>query len=243
MKMLKNIINTILLLTVISSASVYGQGLFKYFKWTAYSDGAERIDHIVVDLSHNRFLTVPNGIDQKHHSIGMSIYGFHDQPINKKSTLSLAIGLGFNASNYHTNGRIAYISNAENVIKTVLKPLPENTSYLVNKLNLNYIDVPVELRIRTMKASTEDERVTNFRLYLGFKAGILVNDHTKYSAGEIKVKTYRIKNIMDYRYGPTIRIGFKKIALQGFYSLTPVFKEGLGPQMYPISIGLTWIRL
>jgi len=242
MKMFKNVL-TIITLLLVSSSSFNGQGLFGYFKWTAYSDGAERIDHIVVDLSHNRFLTTPDGIDQAFHSIGMSVYGFHDQPINQKSTLSLAIGFGFNASNFHTNGRFAYTANDNNVVLTEMKPLPTATKYFVNKLNLNYLDVPVELRIRTMKASVEDEKVTNFRLYLGFKAGILVNDHTKYSAGETKVKTYRIKNVMEYRYGPTIRIGFKKIALQGFYSLTPIFKEGLGPQMYPISIGLTWIRM
>jgi hypothetical protein len=236
---------TILSIAVICfySGTAYGQGLFKYFKWTAYTDGPERIDHIVVDVNHDRFQNVPPGINQSNYSVGVGVYGFHDHPINRKSTLSLAIGLGYGGANFHTNGRFAYTPNKDGDLITEFLANPPGLDIKKNKLNVNYLEVPVELRIRSMKTSMEDRAVTNFRLYMGFKAGWMVNNHTKYKDGNSKIKVYNIKNVLEYRYGPTLRIGFKKISINGFYSMTPLFKDKFGPKMHPISIGISWIRL
>jgi hypothetical protein len=242
MHKLKLIILGVALICFFSEAAS-AQGLFKYFKWTAYTDGPEKIDHIVVDISHDRFLDVPSGINQSNYSVGAGVYGFHDHPINRKSTLSLAIGLGYGGVNYHTNGRFAYTPNSNGDLITEFLPNPPGLDIRKNKLNVNYLEVPVELRIRSMKVSMEDRPITNFRLYMGFKGGWMVNNHTKYKDGNSKIKVYNIKNILEYRYGPTFRIGFKKISINGFYSLTPLFKDGFGPEMYPISFGISWIRL
>ena len=94
-----------------------------------------------------------------------------------------------------------------------------------------------------MKASEEDRNITNFRFYMGFKGGYLVNSHTKFRDDESKIKVYNIKNLLTYRYGPTVRIGFKKVAIHAFYSLTSIFEEGKGPEIYPFSVGLTWMRM
>lgn len=219
------------------------QGLFKYFNWTAYSDGAERIDHVVFDLNTDRFQQMPPGIEQGYFNIGVDVYLFHDHPINKKGTLAWAIGLGFSGVNIHHNAEMNYMVDQNQDIYTHWKPYPEGLDYKKNKINLNYVEVPFELRIRSMKESEEDRMTTNFRLYLGFKGGYLVNSHTKYKDDESKVKVFNIKNLLTYRYGPTIRIGFKKIAFHGFYSLTSIFEDGKGPALYPFSIGLTWMRL
>jgi hypothetical protein len=164
-------------------------------------------------------------------------------PINKKGTLAWAVGAGFSGMNVHHNAKISYAVDQNQDLTTEWNPYPEGLQYKKNKINLNYVEVPFELRIRSMKESVEDRKITNFRLYLGFKAGYLVNSHTKYVDDESKVKVFNIKNLLTYRYGPTVRIGFKKIAFHGFYSLTSIFEEGKGPELYPFSIGLTWMRL
>lgn len=220
----------------------FGQGLFKYFKWTAYSDGPERIDHIVLDVNYDRFQTTPQGITQGYLNVGVDAYLFHDHPMNKKGTLAWAIGLGFSGLNIHHNGQWLYEMEDDQLV-TKLVPYPDGLSYKKNKLSLNYVEVPFELRIRTMNTSLEDRNATNFRFYLGFKGGYLVNSHTKYKDDESKIKVYDIKNLLVYRYGPTVRIGFKKLSLHGFYSLTSIFEAGRGPELYPFSVGLTWMRM
>lgn len=231
----------ILLLTLISYDSD-AQGLFKYFKWTAYSDGPEKMDHIVLDLNHDRFQTVPTGITQGYFSIGVDAYMFHDHPINKKGTMAWALGLGFSGMNVHHNGQLVYNVEGDNVV-TDLIPYPPGLKFYKNKISLNYVEVPFEFRIRTMNTSIEERNVANFRFYMGFKGGVLVNSHTKYKDDEIKVKVYDIENLMMYRYGPTLRIGFKKLSFHAFYSLTSIFEAGKGPQLYPFSVGLSWMRL
>ncbi len=238
-------LKTFILILIIGNCSLtsFSQGLFKYFKWTAYSDGAERIDHLVVDFNTDRFQELPAGVEQGYFNFGVNVSLFHDHPINKKGSLAWAIGVGYSGLNIHHNARFSYTVDANNDIHTVWQPYPDGLEYNKNKINLNYLEVPFEIRIRSMKESVEDRSVANFRLYLGFKGGYLVNSHTKFRDAETKVKVYNIRNLLMYRYGPTVRIGFKKVALHGFYSLTSIFQEGKGPALYPFSIGLTWMRL
>ena len=103
---------------------------------------------------------------------------------------------------------------------------------LKNKSLVTYIDLPVEFRIRTINKTIEDRMNFNFKLYLGFKAGVLVNDHTKNKDNLTTVKVYNLP----YRYGPYVRIGFV-----GYHSLTSIFEEN-SVNLTPFSIGLTWMR-
>ncbi len=239
-----NILKTILFFSVtIVVNTISAQGLFKYFNWTAYSDGAERIDHLVIDFNVDRFQQLPTGVEQGYYNFGVDAYMFHDHPMNKKGTLAWAVGIGFSGFNVHHNSKITYKVDQNQDLFTEWEPYQDGLNYKKNKISLNYFEVPVELRIRSMKESVEDRKITNFRLYLGFKGGYLINSHTKYKDDESKVKVFDIKNLLDYRYGPTVRIGFKKIAIHGFYSLTSIFEEGKGPELYPFSVGLTWMRL
>jgi hypothetical protein len=41
------------------------------------------------------------------------------------------------------------------------------------------------------------------------------------------------------RISATARLGYGHFTLFGSYSLTPLFKEGLGPKMNTLSLGLT----
>ncbi|MFN8257484.1 MAG: hypothetical protein U0W24_17450 [Bacteroidales bacterium] len=42
-----------------------------------------------------------------------------------------------------------------------------------------------------------------------------------------------------FRYGVTARVGFKYLKIFANYDLTPLFKEDRGPELYPVSVGLT----
>lgn len=240
---MKNKYLVILFLAVsLFSLNASAQGLFKYFKWTAYSDGPEKMDHLVIDVNHDRFQSLPTGITQSYFSVGVDAYMFHDHPMNRKGTLAWALGVGFSGMNVHHNGQFIY-QVQDDQVTTNLLPYPEGLKVRKNKISLNYVEVPFELRIRTMNQSIEERNVANFRLYLGFKGGVMVNSHTKYKDDETKIKVYDIDNLLLYRYGPTVRIGFKKLSFHAFYSLTSIFEEGKGPELYPFSVGLCWMRL
>ena len=217
------------------------QGILSYVKWEADSQGPEKFDRIVIDFTWNQWKTSPPNINQGVFSFGFSSSWFRDIPLGKKSNCALAIGLGFESLSFHHNGEFVELFDNNNVSNTQLIPLSSTTNVMKNKYAVNYVDIPVEFRIRTINKTLEDRMKFNFKLYLGFRTGVLVNDHTKYRDNEQKIKVFNLPNTMPYRYGPYVRLGFNKIAFVGYYSLTSIFDEK-SVNLTPFSIGLSWMR-
>ena len=229
-------------LIITLSFNLQSQGLFEYFKLTADGDGPEKFDRIIVDINWNHWTSSPNGVNQGVYSFGVSSYWFKDVPLGKRSNFAIAFGLGFDSQNFHHDGQFIFNQDINGDIFTDLITLPENYILYKNKIALNYVDAPFEFRFRTMNKTLEDRMKFNFRLYLGFKAGVLVNDHLKIKDTETKIKVFNVPNVLPYRYGPTVRIGFNKIAFNAFYSLTNIFEKDKGVLLTPFSIGFSWMR-
>lgn len=187
---------------------------------------ADPKDHIVVDFSFDSYRNWPDGITQKPYSLGGNAYLMWDYPFGY-GPFSLAIGAGFSTHDVHTNGQITYTIDGK---YTTFEPL--TVKYSTNKFSMNYMEVPIELRLRTRGEKS-------FKMTIGGKIGYAYNVHTKYADEDGKVKVYRIKNIDPIRYGVTLRIGYNKFNLQGFYALSEIFKKGRGePGMIPFSFGI-----
>lgn len=187
---------------------------------------ADPKDHIVVDFSFDSYRNWPDGISQKPYSLGGNAYLMWDYPFGY-GPFSVAIGAGFSTHDVHTNGQITYTIDGK---YTTFEPL--TVKYSTNKFSMNYMEIPVELRLRTRGEKS-------FKMTIGGKIGYAYNVHTKYADEDGKVKVYRIKNIDPIRYGVTLRIGYNKFNLQGFYALSEIFKKGRGePGMTPFSLGI-----
>lgn len=171
-----------------------------------------------------------------------------------KSNFSFAVGLGISAHNLYSNAipvkSFEYDTNGTKVYdgKTVFTHIPsfsadgkQEINYKNNKLTVVYADIPLEFRFRTKNSA--------FKFYLGGKIGLMLSNHNKYHGddysgvyptGTVRVKDYKIPNINTVRYGLTARIGWKWVQAYGYYSLSHLFKKDKGPDMYPISIGVTF---
>ena len=229
-------------LAICLQLSGFSQGLFEYFKLTAADDGPEKFDRIAVDFTLDSWMGLPADVETNVASLGLNACWYKDIPLGKKSRVAIAFGLGVGSHNVHHNGEFVHETSGNSY--TDLHPLSTTTEWKKNKFVANYIDVPIELRFRNMniKPRSEDRRTKSFRFYPGFKVGALLNNHVKWKDDEIKYKVYNIKNVLRYRYGVTLRIAFNKFAVFGFYSLSPLFESGKGVELYPISIGVSWIR-
>ena len=183
-------------------------------------------DRIVVDLDYDTYLNMPAGISQKPYSLGGNAYFIWDYPVGY-GPFSLAFGAGLSTHDIHTNGRITYTIDAR---YTTLEPI--TTPYRRNKLSCNYVEIPVELRLRTKTPHS-------FKVSVGGKVGYAYNVHTKIIDDEGKRKIYDIKNINPWRYGVTLRIGYNHFDVEGFYALSELFLKGRGePNMIPVAIGI-----
>lgn len=237
-------IRLILIIAILVPSIVHSQGLFEYFKLTADDDGPEKFDRIGVDLNWDTWLNTPPEIETGYFSIGVNAHWYKDIPLGKRSHVALAIGLGIGVHNVHHNGELVSIE-IDGQEYTKLQVLPKNMDWRKNKYSVTYVDIPFELRFRNMsiKPKKEDRKNKQFRFYPGFKIGLLVNDHTKWKDNHSKYKAYNLSNTLPYRYGVSCRVGFNKLVVHAFYSLTPIFEKGKGSELYPFSLGISWLRL
>lgn len=197
------------------------------------------ISDIFTDVWQNT-PTQPDPLETKTLNRGYNAAFMLDNPLGN-SNFSLAIGLGISVHNMYSNAMpFEKMDTAGNMLgETEFLKIPDNISYSKNKLTLFYTDIPVEIRFRTKNVSD------NFKVAVGFKAGYLMQSHTKYQGdrldnikGDIKFKQYDIPNIEKLRYGVTARIGYGRFNVTGYYSLTTLFAKDKGPEMFPISVGV-----
>ena len=138
---------------------------------------------------------------------------------------------------------IGYRKNASGVYETYFYKIPTKTTdnlatvkYKKNKMVLTYLDVPFEFRYHK----------NGFRAAAGMKFGLLMGAHTKYKGddvndklGNLKIKQATTRNMDGTRYGATFSVGYGIILFNGYYQLSKVYKDGLGPDIYPISLGIS----
>lgn len=188
-------------------------------------------DRVIIDINTDQWVESIPGVTLKQWSPGANLYYMADY-IFLNSAFSLAIGFGLGSTNFHSNASPRPASNGPAPETTDLVPFNANATYKTNKMSANYLEMPIELRLRT-------RRRTTWRLYGGFKVGYLVNFHTKLKDDSGKYKEYNTRYIRPYRFGPMARVGIGKINFSAFYSMSSLFEDGRGPEITPFTLGFS----
>ncbi len=190
-----------------------------------------------MDLFTDIWQDVPKEINTGTINPGVNIFGTYNLMFGT-SNVSFSPGLGigvhnmFNSSFVHTNNDSTYF--------VPISTEQPDLSYKKSKFVATYLDIPLEIRYKSK---------SEFRAAIGFKFGFLIMSHSKYKGddyqdGTTELVIYKKKKIPyvdKNRYGFTARIGYKWLNLWGYYQLSTLFEESKGPEMYPISVGITLI--
>ena len=160
---------------------------------------------------------------------GFSAYSMFNFQINESPHFA-SIGLGFTSHNFYTKG--SYVPEPYADVTTFVN-VPFD--YKRSKVNVTYVDIPIEMSFRIKN---------KFKISAGFKFGILTTGKTKF-VGELKnddqmwrIKYCRMNNLEKYVYSVTMRVAYKSVYLFGAYQFGDTFKNGKGPQIRPLSIGI-----
>ncbi|MEI6820658.1 MAG: porin family protein [Bacteroidota bacterium] len=203
-------------------------------------------DIIIFDVYSDIWKGAPNNITVRTIDQGINFYLMTNHPIGT-SNFSIAYGLGISSHNFHSDGVPVLERDANGIPtgKTIFETLGSHyqttVNYKTNKLNLTYLDLPIELKFKTRDAHNRQ-----LKFSLGFKIGYELSNHTKFvgddvlegTTDEVTIKKGNIKNINNWNYGVTARIGKGMFNLMCYYSLSKIFNTD-GPQMYPISVGIS----
>ncbi len=177
---------------------------------------------------------VGGDLNPRWHSRGVNIYFSWDFRI-KKSRVSVAPGIGYSCSNIYSRHGLV-----EDSTGTSLQALANPDNYKINKLTLQYVDIPVELRIKT----NPDKFDNVWKFAIGIKGGIRVDAHTKQRTkinNVVKVDVQRrFPDFNLFRFGPMIRIGYSSFNITAYYGVLDVFKKGKGPKANEFAVGISF---
>jgi Outer membrane protein beta-barrel domain len=213
-------------------------------------------DHLTLDLNGTNWIYNKNApgfggsatttpLQTKWFSRGIGVYFNWDFRI-KGSRVSFAPGIGYSCSNIYSRSKM--IQDSAGPIH--FEPLPTyvgDTSTKINKLTLQYFNIPLELRIR----SDIDKFGNCWKVAIGFKLGVLVDSHTKTKMDQSGVEQVfvvrRFHDFSQWDAGPTIRVGYSFFNITATYGIVNIFKPGLQPPgsngAHAFSLGISFTAL
>ena len=152
--------------------------------------------------------------------------------------VGLATGLGFEFINYNFNGQNSI--RKDGGTGAIIEYVPDYAGNITkSKLNATYIYAPLLLEFQ-IPAGKKRIHISG-----GVIGGIKLWSNTKMKytvAGEkSKEKAKGDYNLSPLRWGFTARAGYRALNIYANYYMTPLFKENLGPELYPFSVGLSLI--
>ncbi len=168
-------------------------------------------------------------------NIGESAFSFHP-----------GIGVGTEKYAFDKNITLGYgldsLGNKEVQFVPLDSIYGDGISYSKSQFNVNYIDIPLELRWISRKYDPK----RSLTITLGGKIGVLFDSKTKvkYSEdGETKKTKQKEKfELSQLRYGVYGKIGYGAFSAYYYYSLSELFNKDKGPlgtTMYPMTFGLS----
>lgn len=194
----------------------------------------QRSERFLVDVTWDGLLDAPDSMGLKLWSRGINLYGMYDIPLGS-GKVSFGLGGGFSSSNYFSDGYFQTTKDSLGVRNTRLRVLSSDSSYKRNKLSVNYVDAAGEIRFRIKPKNSENA----WKFALGARVGYLVNVHSKLVTDDLRYKDFDHPNITQWRYGATFRVGYGKVNLFGAYSISKLFEEDKGPDLTPITVGIS----
>ncbi|MGB1207230.1 MAG: porin family protein [Chitinophagales bacterium] len=167
-------------------------------------------------------------------SFDFNLYVFKQRIGIIQNHMNLVYGLGFDFSNYGFAQNVMLEKNTNPLAVTTLS---DEVDLKKNKLHTIFLNVPLMINFETNKNKSK-----SFRASAGVYAGVLLGGKTKQKNNEGDITKVKDDfNINRFRYGLTGQIGVGPINFFANYSLTPMFNDGLGDNLQPLTVGLSVI--
>jgi hypothetical protein len=199
-------------------------------------------DHLLLQLGYTQWQGKPDSIKTKGLSRTFNMYFMFAFPFKTNPHLSVALGPGF-ATDHMFFDKMD-IGITRNTSTVHFDDVSDTTHFKKYKLSTAFLEAPVELRYSSNPL--DDKR--SVKVALGVKVGTMLAGWTKgkteVNSNGNTLRSYTDKEKSKHffntnRLSVMGRIGYGKFSLFTSYAITPVFKEGVGPTVRPLTIGLT----
>jgi Outer membrane protein beta-barrel domain len=198
-------------------------------------------DHLMLQLGHTIWLGKPDSVNTKGWTRSFAGYIMMDFPFKTNTHWSVGLGPGISAENQFFDRMVVDIKSTANSVPFI--DAQDTTHFKKFKMTTAFLELPIELRY---SFKPYDDR-NSIKFALGVKVGTLVGVHTKgktlQDKNENAINDYIVKEntkrfLNRNRLSVMARLGFGHFTAFGTYAITPLFKEGNGPDINPLTVGL-----
>jgi hypothetical protein len=165
-------------------------------------------------------------------------------PMNKKKTVNLLTGVGFEWNNYSFKHKIALRELNTDFVDlmpgaALLVNAPDtNVIYKRSRLQTSWFSIPLMVNFRTVRKSV---RKPQFNFTFGVLGSVRMGANQREVFLEGGTRTTDIRrddfNLNRFRAKAMLRMRFAHVSLFGAYTFTPMFRNGV-QLMYPWSAGV-----
>jgi len=199
-------------------------------------------DHLLLQFGYTSWAGIPDSINTKGFPRTFNAYFLFDFPFKSNPKISVAIGAGVGTDNIFFDKTYVGIKDITPTLQ--FHDQSDTTHFKKNKLATAYLEAPLELRF----SSNPQNPNKSFKVALGIKGGLLLGAHIKQKTLQSSTgatlndyieKQFSKRFFNSNRFAGTARIGYGVFSVFGTYQINALFKEGLGPDVRPFTIGLT----
>jgi hypothetical protein len=176
-------------------------------------------DNPFMELNHGKSLTV---------NLNFAEWAFR----NEANNFALVTGAGFSFMDFTFDNPVTIAKYNGRIEPVDLNP----DGLKKSKLTVTYLTAPLILELKTPL------RLNGAKVYLGAGVigGLNIGSYTKYKYGKDKFKDRGNYCINQFKYDVTGRIGFGDFCVFVNYSMVPLFQENKGPELYPLTFGISF---
>ncbi|MEO8583212.1 MAG: outer membrane beta-barrel protein [Flavitalea sp.] len=200
-------------------------------------------DHLLIQLGIDRWSNKPDSLNIKGLSRSFNIYFMYDFPFKASPHLSIGAGIGISVSNIYFKETYIDIAGKTNS-KLVFNNVGDTTHFKKYKLMTTYLEAPIELRYVADPLHPKKSWKAAAGLKFGTLLGATTKGRTLQNSAGSTILTYTEKDKSKKFFNGTRisaigRIGYGSFSLFGSYQINPFVKQGLGPDVRPLTVGIT----
>ena len=170
-------------------------------------------DQLYFLISYNQLFDQPSLVKGSGFSYGLSTGFMKDLILNKKGSISLALGFGYN---YDLLNHGLTIAKENNEVTFQV-----DNSGAINTLTIHNLEFPFEFRWRNSDAQT----YKFWRVYMGVKASYNVSNNFKFTDQSNSFSYRNVSRFNSWQYGLTLSVGYDVFTAHMYYGLTPMLKD------------------
>ena len=242
---MKNAIVVFLMLASVVFARAQDSSLTKKSRkdWSKVNLANRPKDHFLLQVGYGTWTKRPDSIVTAGIPISYNFYFMMDFPFKSSPQYSVAVGAGIATDNQSFDKTYIDISGSK-TNKIGFINVADTNHFKKYRLTTTYAEAPIELRFTSDPVSN----LKSWKAALGVKVGTIIGAGTRgknlVDKNGNTVNAYVLKErskryINSTRISIMGRFGYGIVSVYASYQINTFFKEGTGPDVRPLQVGIT----